>query len=181
VICELVCILIIQCFKFITETELIKLFDKRAARTKKSLNLKINRWHRSIDNGGKHNYIQKNNTVQFADHQQISPIAINKQLFCQNGYAEVFTFSCFTALFWNFVIVPKVRSLKIRKREEFDTELGPNGRCYEKRTEKHLNLVVLKSIVHNSKYETHTGMFVVVCPVEHTFFRCLICLLPRGS
>jgi len=60
--CEVVCILMIQCFfKFITQTELIKSFDERVARTKYILEYKKKlRCHRSIDtivkNSVKHNY-----------------------------------------------------------------------------------------------------------------------------
>jgi len=79
------------------------------------------------------------------------------------GYAEVLTFLCFISTLRNFAVVPKVRSLEMRK---FDTELGPIGRCYEKRTE------------NNSKYETQISVFVVICPVGIHF---LLLNFPTGQ
>jgi hypothetical protein len=92
-------------------------------------------------------------------------MATNEQSLCQNrtrGGVDI--------LMFHFVVLEfrcRAQS-KIVGIEEFDTEFGPIGRCYEKRTE------------NNSKYETQISVFVVICPVQHTFFCCLIFLPPRG-
>jgi len=71
------------------------------------------------------------------------------------GHAEVLTFSCFISSFRNFAVVPKVRSLEMRKN--LTLNWARLGDVMKKRTE------------NNKEYETQIIVFVVMCPVEHTF------------